>query len=105
MVTAHIIDEGRYLVAARAKTAYLRSSIADGYSNLKVYTHTLANMILFSPNMTATGVDITAYGSKFILSAKREIVFSVGALLQLLMASVIGPRAELEENDIEVLVD
>jgi choline dehydrogenase-like flavoprotein len=57
--------------------------------------------------MTATGVEVTAYGSKFTLSAKREIVLSAGALQspQLLMASDIGPRDELEKINIEVLVD
>lgn len=90
-----------------SQTSYLQQSLTSGRTNLKVYTHALAKRILFSSNMTATGVELTSVGSKFTLTANREIVLSAGAFHtpQLLMVSGIGPQAELEKNDINVLVD
>ncbi|TVY78200.1 Dehydrogenase patE [Lachnellula suecica] len=72
-----------------SEATYLRSTVAKGRQNLKIYTHTLAKRILFNGNKMATGVVVESNGVAYTLSATKEIVVSAGAFQspQLLMVS------------------
>lgn len=91
-----------------SQTSYLETSIQNGRTNLKVYTHTLAKQILFDSNNTATGVRVVSgNGKPYTLNARSEVIVSAGAFHspQLLMVSGIGPKDQLEEHNITVLAD
>lgn len=90
-----------------SETSFLHAYLQSGRTNLKIYTHSLARKVVFDDNKTATAVDVTTAGHNYRLTARREIVLSAGAFQspQLLMVSGIGPRAELEKQDIPVLVE
>ncbi|MCY1216283.1 Alcohol dehydrogenase [acceptor] [compost metagenome] len=92
--------------------AYLhRGDAADkafngGRSGLSVLTDAQALRILFE-GKRATGVEIVRGGEKQVLRARREIVLSTGAFNspQLLMASGVGPAAQLRGLGIDVVHD
>ncbi|KID81377.1 Glucose-methanol-choline oxidoreductase [Metarhizium guizhouense ARSEF 977] len=86
-------------------TSFLRCALAHT-TNLNVYTSTLAKRIVFNAT-TAQGVLVNAGGAEFLVTAKREVVLSAGAFRcpQLLLASGVGPRAQLEALDIPVVAD
>lgn len=94
-----------------SESSFLQAALQSGRDNLKVYTHTLAKRVLFDGNNTATGVELHAgsYGNtaSFNLQARKEVVLSAGVFQspQLLMVSGVGPRAQLEANNIKVLAD
>ncbi|WP_439685998.1 Alcohol dehydrogenase (Acceptor) [Cupriavidus oxalaticus] len=92
--------------------AYLhRGDAADkafngGRGGLSVLTDAQALRILFE-GRRATGVEIVRNGEKQVLRTRREIVLSTGAFNspQLLMASGIGPAAQLRGLGIDVVHD
>jgi choline dehydrogenase len=43
-----------------SESSYLRTALASGRANLKVYTNTLAKKVLFDRNNTAVGVEVEA---------------------------------------------
>ncbi|KAK2598138.1 hypothetical protein QQS21_005689 [Conoideocrella luteorostrata] len=88
-----------------SETSFLRYALANT-TNLNVYTSTLAKQIVFNEN-TAQGVLVNAGGADFLLTAKREVIVSAGAFRspQLLLASGIGPRAQLKALNIPVVAD
>lgn len=94
-----------------SEASYLRTALGSGRTNLKVYTHTLAKMVLFNESKIATGVEFEAgsLGNRntFVLNARKEVVVSAGAFQspQLLMVSGIGPREQLEAHNITVLAN
>lgn len=90
-----------------SQTSFLQTSIQNGRTNLKVYTHTLAKQILFDADKTVTGVRVVSGNAEYILSARSEVIVSAGAFQspQLLMVSGIGPREQLERYNITVLAD
>ncbi|KAI1810351.1 hypothetical protein GGS20DRAFT_567950 [Poronia punctata] len=90
---------------ASSATTYLKSAILGGLSNLKVYTGTRAEKILFNANKKATGVRVKTGLISYTLTATKEVIVSAGAFQspQLLMVSGIGPQDQLQEHNIPVI--
>lgn len=89
-----------------SSAAFLKSAVLGNLSNLKVYTGTRAEKILFDSNKKATGVRVkTGILAPYTLFASKEVVISTGAFQspQLLMVSGVGPRGELEPHGIPVI--
>ncbi|KAH8624820.1 Dehydrogenase [Alternaria alternata] len=87
---------------ASSQTAFLEA--AKNRPNLKVYSLTRAEKIIFNSEKRATGVQLP-FGS--ILTAKREVILSAGAFQspQLLMVSGVGPAAQLKKFNIPIIAD
>ncbi|KAL1640490.1 hypothetical protein SLS58_006840 [Diplodia intermedia] len=83
-----------------ASDAYIKNALAN--PNLAVYTHTLAQRILFNANNTATGVAVESGGLTSTIHASAEVILAAGAFQspQLLMVSGVGPRSTLETRGI-----
>ena len=90
---------------ASSQTTFL-DSVAN-YTNIKVYSATLAQKILFDSAKTANGVLVSTAGLPYTLTATKEVILSAGAFQspQLLMASGIGPADQLQSLGIPVLAD
>ncbi|KAL9117566.1 MAG: hypothetical protein Q9187_005894, partial [Circinaria calcarea] len=86
-----------------SETSFLQEAIAS--TTLMVYQRTIARKILFSANLSATGVGVDTAGVQYTLFAKKEVILAAGALRspQILMVSGIGPAAALEKLHIPVL--
>ncbi|PVH75764.1 GMC oxidoreductase [Cadophora sp. DSE1049] len=86
-----------------SQTSFLNA--AAGRSNLKVYSSTMAQKILFNSAKKATGVRVKSNGITYTINARKEVILSAGAFQspQLLMLSGIGPAAALQKFGIEVL--
>ncbi|KAL2067646.1 hypothetical protein VTL71DRAFT_15742 [Oculimacula yallundae] len=86
-----------------SQTSFLNA--AAGRRNLKVYSLTTAQKILFDNNKKATGVSVKSNGITYTLKASKEVILSAGAFQspQLLMLSGIGPAAALQKFGISVL--
>jgi choline dehydrogenase len=89
-----------------SETSYLQAAFANGPTNLKVYTHTLALQIMFA-NTTATGVKVRSGTDDYLLTARKEVISSAGAFQspQLLMVSGIGPADMLAHHNISLIAD
>ncbi|KAI0481328.1 glucose-methanol-choline oxidoreductase [Xylariaceae sp. FL0804] len=90
---------------ASSDTNFLRPVL--GRSNLKVFTETMAERIIFDDSKTATGVEVTRNNKTSVIRAKKEVIVSAGVFQspQLLMVSGVGPRAVLEQYGIDVVAD
>ncbi len=90
---------GRRLSAARA---FLKPAL--GRRNLKLFTGTLAEQILFD-GRSATGVRVRARGTESIITARREVILSTGSVATpaLLERSGIGEGTRLRALGIPVL--
>ncbi|KAF2639265.1 putative glucose-methanol-choline oxidoreductase [Massarina eburnea CBS 473.64] len=99
----HTID-ARTQLRDSSETAYLRPALKR--ENLVVYPWTMAMKVLFEGKV-AKGVVCNTMGKDFVLTAKKEVILSAGALQspQLLMVSGIGQRETLEKFKIPVLMD
>lgn len=88
-----------------SQTSFLNAAI--GRSNLKVYSLTSAQKILFNNAKKATGVKVKSNVISYTIKAHREVILSAGAFQspQLLMLSGIGPSASLQKFGIKVLSD
>jgi len=88
-----------------SETSFLKAGLND--AALKVYTLTMAKQILFDSSKKATGVLFETGGAQFTLSANKEVIVSAGVFgsPQLLMASGVGPAADLTALDIPVVAD
>lgn len=88
-------------------TEYIYTAVNEGLEHLKVYTETLAKKVIFDTNNTATGVEVNSLGVGYTIHASKEVILSSGAFQspQLLLVSGIGPKATLDEFDIDVIVD
>jgi len=86
-------------------TAYIDSALK--LSNLKVYTQTLAQKVLFDQNKKATGVQVSSLGISYTIHASKEVILSAGAFQspQLLMVSGVGPSDALNGLGIDVISD
>jgi choline dehydrogenase len=79
---------------------------AQNRGNLKIYTISTAQKIIFDTNKVATGVSISSSGGpSYIINANKEVILSAGAFQspQLLMLSGIGPAAQLSKFNIPVV--
>ncbi|CAJ2505357.1 Uu.00g127510.m01.CDS01 [Anthostomella pinea] len=102
-----------YLQSTMSSSDQTRSSSAEyiyranetGSDNLKVYTQTLVEKILFDESKKATGVLVNSLGIEYTIQAKKEVILSAGAFQspQLLMVSGIGPSETLQQFDIDVI--
>lgn len=92
-----------------SEASYLQTALANKQYNLKVYTHSMAERILFDSNKTATGVlartGWVGGNMTFALSARKEVILSAGAFQSplLLMVSGIGPADTLSKFNIPVV--
>ena len=87
--------------------SFLKKALDDRLNNLKVYTATRAEKILFDENKRATGVRVKTGLVSYTLSAKKEVIVSAGAFHspQLLMVSGVGPRSQLAAHNIPVVAE
>jgi choline dehydrogenase len=92
---------------ASAATQYLRPYL--GRKNLYTFPWTLAERVIFDSDKVAKGVEVTNTTSNttYTISASKEVILSAGVFQspQLLMVSGVGPKALLEEFDIDVVAD
>lgn len=88
-----------------SQTSFLNA--AFGRSNLKVYTLTTAQKVLFNDAKEVTGVKVKSNALTYTINARREVILSAGAFQSphLLMLSGIGPVAQLQKFGIKVLSD
>lgn len=86
-------------------TSFFRSALLSGLTNLKIYTTTRAEKIIFNADKKATGVQVKTGLMAYTLHATKEVIVSAGAFQspQLLMVSGIGPRDQLEAYGINVI--
>ncbi|RAL59916.1 hypothetical protein DID88_000543 [Monilinia fructigena] len=84
-----------------SQTAYY-DSIVQKRTNLKVYSATMAQKVLFDSSKRATGVRVETLGFQYTIHAQNEVIMSAGAFQspQLLMLSGIGPRETLDKWNI-----
>jgi choline dehydrogenase len=87
-----------------AETAYLRPALKT--DNLVVHHSTMAMKVLFE-GKEAVAVLCNTMGKEFVLSARKEVIVSAGAIQspQLLMVSGIGPEKTLQKFGIPIIVD
>ncbi|KAF2759898.1 alcohol oxidase [Pseudovirgaria hyperparasitica] len=86
------------------ETSFLSPALEK--TSLKVYQSCMARNILFDENKKATGVNVTVQGIKsFMLSARKEVIVSTGAMHspQLLMVSGVGPESTLNQFSIPIV--
>ncbi|KAK1827604.1 putative GMC oxidoreductase [Podospora conica] len=90
-----------------SSSSFLNSALLRSLWNLKVYTGTRTEKIVFDAARKATGVRVKTGLVSYTLSASKEVIVSAGAFQspQLLMVSGIGPRSQLEAHGISVLSD
>ncbi|SIT39140.1 L-sorbose 1-dehydrogenase [Paraburkholderia piptadeniae] len=95
------IKEGRRCSTA---VAYLRPAM--NRANLRVETHAHVERVVFE-GKRASGVQFTQNGSKFHISARREVILSAGALQspQLLQLSGVGAAGLLGRHGIDLVSD
>lgn len=92
-----------------SESSFLQAALQDGTSPT-IYKNSLATRLLFDDRNTAVGVSVTTAGPygipplNYTLTARKEIIVSAGSFQspQLLMVSGIGPRDQLEKNNILV---
>lgn len=75
--------------------------------NLKIFTRTHVNRIMFEGDL-AVGVDARRQnGQKLEVRARREVILSAGATQSptILMRSGVGPAEQLRSHDIKVVAD
>lgn len=84
--------------------AYLRPALKR--PNLQLYSNALVKRIVFD-GRRAVGVAIERGGVETVLSARREVILSAGAIgsPHILKLSGIGPGAELAAHGIDVVAD
>jgi choline dehydrogenase-like flavoprotein len=90
-----------------SQTSFLNQAAEEGYTNLIVFTLTMAKKINFDANKKATGVIVESNFISYTLGVNKEVIVSAGAFQspQLLMVSGVGPSAQLAEYDIPVVAD
>ncbi|MCV6593514.1 MAG: FAD-dependent oxidoreductase [Silicimonas sp.] len=84
--------------------AYLKP--ARRWANLDVLTHCVARKLTFD-GRRVTGVEVAHNGQNRVITARREVILSMGALAspQLLMVSGLGPGEMLRDQGIDVRAD
>lgn len=87
-----------------ASSAYLRPALKR--PNLTVLTNAQTRRIIFAQKR-ATGVAYRKDGAESVVTARREVILSAGAINspQLLMLSGVGPAAHLSDHGIALVHD
>jgi choline dehydrogenase len=90
-----------------SQTSFLNQAISGGYTNLKVFSLTMAKKINFDASKKATSVVVESNLVSYTLGVNKEVIVSGGAFQspQLLMVSGIGPAAQLAQYGIPVVAD
>ncbi|SFR39441.1 Choline dehydrogenase [Pseudidiomarina maritima] len=91
-----------------ARKAFLEP--ARTRSNLTIFTHSLVGRITVegtADSKRANGIQFKQRGKTYVASAHREVIIAGGAINspQLLLLSGIGPKTELEQHGIPIIVD
>jgi choline dehydrogenase-like flavoprotein len=86
-------------------TSFVKPALLEKLFNLKIYTATRAEKILFNSAKKATGVRVKTGLISYTLSASKEVIVSAGAFQspQLLMVSGIGPKDQLSAQKIPII--
>jgi choline dehydrogenase len=63
-----------------SETSFLQSTLRNGSANLKLYIQTQAMNIIFNETKTAMGVNVSSGDLSWVLSAKKEVIVSAGAV-------------------------
>jgi choline dehydrogenase len=112
-IDGNLMGHSWQMTTIKQKTG-TRSSSATGYlgpiigrRNLVIMNGTMAERIIFNNKKEATGVSVTSRGKTFTVQAKKEVILSAGVMQspQLLMASGVGPQAQLRKFNIPVIAD
>ncbi|CAH0402791.1 unnamed protein product [Chilo suppressalis] len=77
-------------------------------TNLHIAKNAMVTRILIDPSTkSAYGVEFYKNHKKYVISARREVILSAGAINspQLLMISGVGPKEHLTEKNITTIVD
>ncbi|KAH9985375.1 hypothetical protein F4779DRAFT_612133 [Xylariaceae sp. FL0662B] len=84
---------------------FIHKAAESNLENLKVYTQTLAQKVIFDNKKKATGVQVSSLGSEYTIHASKEVILSAGAFQspQLLMLSGVGPRSTLDDFEIPIV--
>jgi choline dehydrogenase-like flavoprotein len=90
-----------------SQTSFLNQAAEEGYTNLKVFSLTMAKKINFDANKKATSVVVESNLLSYTLGVSKEVIVSAGAFQspQLLMVSGVGPASQLAQYDIPVIAD
>lgn len=89
---------------------YLRPAARQRPDQLHVLTHAMVTRVLFDQSAStprAIGVEFVHENKTYTVAADHEIILSGGSINspQLLMLSGIGPKDQLQEHNVPVLVD
>ena len=90
-----------------SQTSFLNQAAEEGYTNLKVFSLTMAKKIDFDANKKATSVVVESNLLSYTLGVSKEVIVSAGAFQspQLLMVSGVGPASQLAQYGIPVIAD
>lgn len=90
----------------RITTAHSHLYPALKRSNLTLMSSTLTDRIVFD-NGSATGIEVVRGGSRQLITARREVILSAGAINtpQILLRSGVGPAEEIRQHGINVRAD
>ncbi|KAI6777650.1 Glucose-methanol-choline oxidoreductase [Emericellopsis cladophorae] len=88
-----------------SETSFMRKAL--DLPNYAAYVLTQAKKITFSRDKKANGVWVDTLGSRYHLTATKEVIVSAGTFAspQLLMVSGVGPADALKKLDILVVAD
>ncbi|CAH1107823.1 unnamed protein product [Psylliodes chrysocephalus] len=103
-----MIAQGTIRRGARCSTAKAFLRPVKLRKNIHVALNSHVTKVLINPaNMRAFGVEFVRNGRKQIVTARKEIILSAGAINtpQILMLSGIGPKYELQKHGLPVLRD
>ena len=66
-----------------SESSFWQASVKSGRKNLKLYTKSMAQKILFNDKNAATGVSVQTGGTTYTLKAKKEVILSAGTVSHL----------------------
>lgn len=100
--------QGTVFGGRRQSTAKAFLIPAKNRSNLHIIKHAFVKKILINnSNNRASGVQFDLNGKTYKAHAKKEVILSAGAVMSpvILMQSGVGPRDQLQKNNIPCKVD
>ena len=66
-------------VRSSSETSFLQSAVTNG-EDIQIYNNTLAKRIIFDSGKAASGVLVNSTGGDYLLSARKEVILSAGAV-------------------------